>query len=127
MKRSRQREAILEILCATTSHPTADWIYDKVRERIPNISLGTVYRNLNILSENGEILKLDVGYDQSHYDGNTNPHNHFVCRRCHRISDIETEYDFNIDRIAENHFNGDIEYHTLLFYGTCNECLSEIN
>ena len=55
MKRSRQREAILEILCATTSHPTADWIYDKVRERIPNISLGTVYRNLNILSENGEI------------------------------------------------------------------------
>lgn len=72
-------------------------------------------------------MKLDVGYDQSHYDGNTNPHNHFVCRRCHRISDIETEYDFNIDRIAENHFNGDIEYHTLLFYGTCNECLSENN
>lgn len=122
MKRSKQREAILEVLCSTTSHPTADWIYNRVREFIPSISLGTVYRNLGILSKNGDILKLDVGSDQSHYDGTTIPHDHVVCQSCNRVFDVNTKYDNSIDNNVRDLFEGSIDYHTLLYYGTCVKC-----
>lgn len=123
MKRSKQREAILKVLCSTTSHPTADWIYHRVREMIPNISLGTVYRNLGMLSKNGDILKLDVGGEQSHYDGTVSPHNHFVCQSCQKVLDVNTMYDKNVDKAAQNTLGGSVNYHTLLFYGTCMECM----
>lgn len=122
MKRSKQRDAILEFLCSTTSHPTADTIYDEVRKKIPNISLGTVYRNLNLLTSTGEITKIDVGFDQSHYDGKSQPHNHFVCRKCRRVYDVADEYDRSIDEKCGSDVDGTIEYHTLMFYGVCHSC-----
>ena len=85
---SRQREAILNLLCNTKSHPTAAWIYEQVREEIPNISLGTVYRNLSGLAEEGRIKKLAFGDSSVHFDGDVSVHSHFYCEHCGNIVDI---------------------------------------
>ncbi len=83
-----QRQLILEILKSTTSHPTADWIYEQARKEIPNISLGTVYRNLKILKEEGLIIELTDG-KQSRFDARIDNHYHFKCEKCGSIYDIE--------------------------------------
>ena len=80
LKHSKQRDSILEFLAARKDHPTADVVYMNVREQLPNISLGTVYRNLTLLSDLGEILRLRVGDGTDHFDADTSPHNHFVCK-----------------------------------------------
>ena len=87
---SRQREAILDFLCHTTSHPTAEEVYMYIRGIYPNISLGTVYRNLALLVEHGQALKIQ-GEDCDHFDGNTRLHYHFLCDSCHHVYDVEME------------------------------------
>ena len=84
---SRQRETILQVLHSTDTHPTASAVYNEVRKVIPNISLGTVYRNLAALSEEGVILSLSVGDGYEHFDGNSAPHAHLHCKRCGKIYD----------------------------------------
>ena len=121
-KRSRQREAILRVLQSTESHPTADWIYDTVRQQIPNISLGTVYRNLAKLTQSGDILRLDVGDGMDHYDATTTPHYHLFCRKCGHLQDLTMDYQTHLDTEAAHSFNGDIHGHALVFYGTCQNC-----
>ena len=91
LKYSRQRESIKANLMSRRDHPTADALYASIREEFPNISLGTVYRNLNLLVETGEILKLTCGNGPDHYDGNATPHYHFVCRECGQIYDIDLD------------------------------------
>ena len=127
MKRSRQREAILEILCATTSHPTADWIYDKVRERIPNISLGTVYRNLSLLEEIGEIIKISTGVGPDHYDYNTAPHYHFICRGCGRVMDIDLDFADELMTQVQESTDLAIESCSVSFTGLCPDCKNELS
>lgn len=122
MKYSRQRQAILEYLNSTTEHPTADTVYAKVREQYPNISLGTVYRNLSLLSAEGEILRLSCGDGSDRFDGNPKPHYHFHCSCCKRVLDLPMESLRHIDTLAAAHFDGIIEGHTVLFYGICAEC-----
>ena len=90
---SKQREAILTVLRQTDTHPTANWIYEQVREIIPNISLGTVYRNLSELSLNGDILSLHVGDGFEHFDYDTSPHAHLHCKACGCIADAKLESD----------------------------------
>ena len=90
---SRQREEIIKVLRSTDTHPTAAWVYSRVKEVIPNISLGTVYRNLAALSESGEILSLSVGDGFEHFDGNPAPHAHLHCRRCGKIADAPMRGD----------------------------------
>jgi len=85
---SKQREAILRVLKDTTSHPTADWIYKQVRKEVPNISLGTVYRNLKLLKQEGKILELDFAGTPRRFDGNTHDPYHFRCKQCGRIFDV---------------------------------------
>ena len=97
---SRQREAIINVLRSTDTHPTAGWIYEKVREEIPNISLGTVYRNLSALSEAGEILSINVGDGYEHFDGDISPHLHLYCRECEKIFDQRLKSDY-IQRVAK--------------------------
>lgn len=83
-----QRQAVLEVLRSTDAHPDAQWVYEQVRQRIPNISLGTVYRTLNVLKEAGLISELSYGSSYSRFDSNTGDHHHAICTRCGRIADV---------------------------------------
>lgn len=85
---TRQRKVILDELRKVTSHPTADEIYEMVRPILPRISLGTVYRNLDLLAETGEILRLEHAGAQKRFDGNTMPHQHVRCIKCGRVGDV---------------------------------------
>ena len=89
LKYSRQRESIREFVKASKEHPTADDVYAAIRKEYPNISLGTVYRNLSLLVELDEIVKVPTGDGPDRFDGNAKPHSHFICTRCHNIFDIE--------------------------------------
>ncbi len=121
-KKTRQKEAILRVLRSTDSHPTADWIHHEVREKIPHISLGTVYRNLKLLRERGEILELEFNGSSSRFDGRTHEHYHFRCEQCGRV--------FDVDEPINEEFNGKVArktgfkilYHRLEFRGLCGEC-----
>ena len=110
------------MLCNTKSHPTANRIYDMVREEIPNISLGTVYRNLAELSSDGTILKIDAGDGVEHYDGFNLPHYHMFCKGCGSVIDIDIEYNNILDSSAADASGADIEYHSAIFTGICKEC-----
>ncbi len=88
---SRQREAILQVLQNSKSHPTAAEVYRQVREVIPNISLGTVYRNLSELNDEGQIICVRVGDGNDHFDGDTSFHLHLYCVKCHDIIDVPVE------------------------------------
>ncbi len=125
LKYSRQREAVLNYLRSTTSHPTAEMIYMVIREEFPRVSLGTIYRNLNLLAEQGEILRLRCGDGVEHYDAVTEPHNHFICRECGSVMDLQMASIDSIDKTAEQNFSGKIEGHEVYFYGICNKCLSK--
>lgn len=124
-KYSKQKDAILTYLKSTTSHPTADIVYEHVKTVIPNISLGTVYRNLQKLSENGEILRLSCGEDFDRYDATTTRHYHFYCRVCKQVSDLSVASLDHINIIAKENFSGAIEGHSVFFYGLCPECLKK--
>ena len=89
LKYSRQRESIKEFLMTQTSHPTADIIYENMKQIYPNISLGTVYRNLSLLTDLGEIRKISSVSGADHYDGRIDPHCHFICTDCGRILDLD--------------------------------------
>ena len=123
LKYSRQRESIKVCLQGRKDHPTADMLYTDVRKEFPNISLGTVYRNLSLLVELDEIVKVPTGDGPDRFDGNAKPHSHFICTRCHNIFDIEDEHLTGLtERIAKN-FDGEIHGHRTTFYGICKECL----
>ena len=124
-KRSKQRDAILDVVKNTRCHPTADWVYEEVRKTIPNISLGTVYRNLAKLSEEKMILKLNLGTSSEHFDGNTNLHYHVYCTDCEKVYDIEETPGFNFNEWAEKLFNGKIFEHYTVFNGKCSECINK--
>ena len=94
---TRQRRVILEELRKVNTHPSADEIYEIVRKRLPRISLGTVYRNLEILSEYGDIQKLEPGCSLKRFDGNPNEHCHIRCVSCDRIADAPMASDLEID------------------------------
>ncbi len=117
---SRQRETILEVLRSTDTHPTANWIYTKVRERIPNISLGTVYRNLSELAKTGDILSIDVGDGFEHYDSDISPHAHLHCRCCGSITDAKLKTDY-ISKIG-NEYGFETQTSIYVAYGICKNC-----
>jgi Fur family peroxide stress response transcriptional regulator len=121
-RETRQREAILNILRSTNSHPTADWIYDEVRKLIPNISKGTVYRNLKILREMGEIAELDLSGTVSRYEGRRENHYHFRCIRCGRVFDLDEPVDRELDARVARETGFKVSYHQLEFRGLCKEC-----
>lgn len=127
LKYSRQREAIRSYLSQTNSHPTAEVIYSAIREIYPNISLGTVYRNLNLLVETGEIAKLSCGDGSDHFDYNTQNHYHFICTECGQVLDLEIPPLDTITAAAGSHFDGIIEGHCTYFYGKCSQCKSARN
>ncbi len=122
MKRSRQRDAIVAFLKTRKDHPTADIVYQEIRNIIPNISLGTVYRNLSQLSERGDILRLPCDGKMDHFDADTRPHYHFICNQCGCVKDIDLPYNQTLDEQASDTFDGIITKHALLFEGLCGNC-----
>lgn len=117
---SKQREAILNVLRSTDTHPTANSIYQKVREQIPNISLGTVYRNLSALSEAGEILSVNIGDGFEHFDGDNSPHLHLTCRCCGAITDAILQNDMLTNLTESSGFTPDTA--VCVIYGICKNC-----
>lgn len=122
LKYSRQRESIKDFLATRTDHPTADAVYMNIRQLYPNISLGTVYRNLSLLVSLGEIQKVSCGDGVEHFDPNITPHYHFICKECGAIQDVPMQTLDELESKASEGINGQIEGHTALFYGVCNEC-----
>lgn len=125
LKYSRQREAIKTFLMTRTDHPTADTVYTCLRQDYPNISLGTVYRNLALLESLGEIARISTGNGADHYDGDTKQHQHFICTHCSNVYDIQTKNLDSVIDMATQDFPGKLEGYQVSFYGTCENCLKE--
>ena len=120
MRYSRQRSKILEVLQGTERHPTAEWIFEQVRQTVPNISLGTVYRNLNQLADGHLIQRIyDDGFVR--YDGNMDRHDHFRCARCQRIFDIHIPLE-GIDEIISRDERFSTADYSVEIIGICNDC-----
>ena len=120
---SKKREAILEVLRSTEEHPSADWVYQTLRPQFPDLSLGTVYRNLARFKEEGVIVSVGTVNGQERFDAMINPHTHFICRNCGAVMDLPgvNAADLDLDGISAKS-GVKIDHHELLFYGTCPEC-----
>ena len=120
---SRKREAILECLRSTVSHPTADWIYAQLKPVYPDLSLATVYRNLIQLKEAGLVRSMGMVAGQEHYDANVSGHPHAVCRSCGRIIDISgVELPHELVETVQAETGYVITGADLRFSGLCPEC-----
>ncbi len=122
MRLTTQRQIILEELGKVTSHPTANEVYDMVRKRLPRIGLGTVYRNLELMADNGIILKLDVGGTQKRFDATVAPHYHIRCSSCGKVDDLEMEVQETINHAAQMTSSYEILGHHIEFSGICTDC-----
>ena len=122
LKHSKQRDAILNFLMSRKDHPTADVVYSHLREEYPNISLGTVYRNLTLLSELGQIKRLHIGDGVDHFDADTSQHYHFLCSECGAVIDLKMETIDHINQLAGVGFDGQIAGNITYFYGLCPKC-----
>ena len=125
LKHSKQRDSIKEFLATRKDHPTADVVYTNVRQTFPNISLGTVYRNLTLLADIGEIARLRVGDGIDHFDYDTSPHYHFVCSECGCVTDLDIPIMMQMTNAARENFEGEIEGQVTYFYGRCGSCIKK--
>ena len=127
IRMTRQRKVILEELQRMKTHPSADEVYEVVRRRLPRISLGTVYRNLEVLSELGKIQKLELGGTTKRFDWNPNKHYHIRCLQCGRVDDAPVA---PLTRIEDELYGStvyEIVGHRLEFLGLCPECSRKNN
>jgi len=122
LRQTKPRRVILQEIKNLTSHPTADEVYDLVRKRIPRVSLGTIYRNLEILSKEGLIQKLDIGGTQRRFDGYTDNHYHFRCIACGQVIDLTTKPLKEIESTIANLSPCEILGHRLELIGLCMTC-----
>ncbi|MEG0752720.1 MAG: transcriptional repressor [Angelakisella sp.] len=122
MKYSRQRELILNTVQSFPIHPTADTVYESVRQKEPKISLGTVYRNLNQLSEVGMLLKLPMPSGGDRFDGRLDDHLHIICSRCGAVADIELSALSQLDNDVEHQTGYRVTGRSMVFSGVCGEC-----
>lgn len=118
MRNTRQREIVLDIINNSYTHPTAYDIYESCRKIISNISLGTVYRNLSFLVNEGVIKKIDIGEDICRYDSVEKKHFHFICKKCRKIIDVFDDYFVDVINIHGNIVND----YDINFSGICVEC-----
>ncbi len=127
LNRSKQGRIILEELQKLKSHPRSDELYLLVRERLPHISLGTVYRNLGRLQQEGLALEIYCG-DFVRYDGNVSPHDHFLCRMCRRVWDFDRGLRAPAREIGFNNKDGfQVEGYYTVFHGLCADCQAQKN
>ncbi len=119
MRYSAQRQHIYDVLASTDTHPDAQWVYNAVRVAMPDISLGTVYRNLSQLCDNGKAKRISAVDNVERFDACTHNHAHFVCKCCGAISDIATP-SFYCDNAV-----GQVDNIEVMYYGTCNKCQNQ--
>lgn len=127
IKKSKQREAIKTFLYSRHDHPTAEVVYSNVIKEFPKISLGTVYRNLSFLVDQGEAITVPCNDGSVHFDGKITPHYHFQCTKCGSIRDIDLDdpgYEAAVTDVPQKHLNdgGTITGHVTFFYGMCSSC-----
>lgn len=120
---SRKRQAIYELLLSTKEHPSAEWIYNNLKSEFPDLSLGTVYRNLKLLEENGTVKSVAVVEGRERYDALMSPHSHFVCNNCGRVIDVFFSSEVS-DFTEKLHIDGakQIDSFSLIYYGICDKC-----
>ena len=122
---SAKREAIYNMLASTKAHPSAEWIHEQLRDKIPDLSLGTVYRNLSVFKEAGLAKTVAVVNGQERFDADMSDHAHMICEGCDAvidISDVRSVSDKSSYRLIEQKFGCKILRHNTLFYGLCREC-----
>ena len=124
MRQSKQRTAIWNYIKERKDHPTAEMVYRAVRKAQPNISLGTVYRNLLLLRETGQLSTVDIGDGVTHFDPNTSEHSHFVCSACGRLLDMELAEHARLREMVPASFAGVVTDCHATFYGVCENCLA---
>ncbi len=131
VRMTKQREIILEELRKLKTHPTASELYDIVRERLPKISLGTVYRNLEILAEMGMIKKLEIAGKEKRWDGDTSKHYHFRCVKCGKVEDIflKDEDLEKLDSFFKSYIHDNVKFEDMNveINGLCSECNKSSN
>lgn len=116
---SRQRELIYQTVRASSAHPTAEMVYAALKPDHPNLSLGTVYRNLHLLAREGKLRQLPFPVEQ--FDGVVAPHSHFCCQVCGQVSDVAGAYDPELDRAAQA-LGHQVDRHEVVYYGLCARC-----
>lgn len=123
---SKKREAILNAIRSTTCHPSAEWIYHTLKPTHPDLSLGTVYRNLVFFQQQGQVQSVGVVNGQERFDGNTAPHSHFVCTNCGAVIDLHSiKLDSSLTRDVSEQYGLSVERHELTFYGRCQTCMKQ--
>ena len=125
-KNFRKRNAILTCLRQSNAHPSAEWVYAQLKPEIPDLSLGTVYRNLALFKSQGLITSLGTVNGVERFDGNTQNHVHFVCTRCSGVEDLESVSILpSLQEAAERDLGGQIDGCQITFTGICRECLNQ--
>jgi len=120
---SKQRDAILNLIKSTEIHPGAQWVYDRLKPELPGLSLGTVYRNIKILFEEGILISIGVVNGEERFDAVTDPHFHAVCSRCGKVLDLPPKPDAGIPDYFSGEIPGfSIDLRKTVFYGLCSEC-----
>ena len=123
-KNFRKRNAIYECLMASKAHPSAETIYTQLKPTIPDLSLGTVYRNLHLFKEQGQAISVATVNGVERFDGNTDPHVHFICTGCGRVDDLpEMEVPKAFCSEAASQTGGQVDCCQLTFTGRCSQCL----
>ncbi len=122
-KHSRKRDAILACMQGTKCHPTADWVYQQLKPEFPDLSLGTVYRNISMFREEGAIQSVGVVRGMERFDANAEPHTHFICLSCGQVLDMEqVELPEEVLQAARNCSGGAVDNYQLQFSGICAGC-----
>lgn len=125
-KNFRKRNAIYDCLCQSKAHPSAETIYTQLKTDIPDLSLGTVYRNLNLFKQQGLAISVATVNGVERFDGNTEPHVHFICTDCSAVIDLEDMVvPQTLTSAAANSCGGHIAECQLSFTGRCRSCINK--
>jgi len=123
---SKKREAILEVIRETKAHPSADWVYQKLKPEYPDLSLGTVYRNLAAFRQEGIITSVGVIKGQERFDGETYPHCHFICTECGEVDDLHRiSLPDEMAQTVRDTYGVQVECCHLTVEGLCSDCMKK--
>jgi Fur family peroxide stress response transcriptional regulator len=132
-KHSKKRDAILELIRSTESHPSAQWVYEKLKPVIRDLSLATVYRNINLFIKEGRVVSCGVVNGEERFDGTASPHPHTICVHCGKVSDLPCPQSETIKTLEDSWANDgqmeadrsfSIDFRKTVFYGICRDCLN---